>query len=371
MKGYKYSVLGASVLVIEASSLLDTVTEERIPEAIRSLADADYGAGASTVVLVEPVKLPDLTGDNSSLSPHAKTALAALLKQQSLAETTLVRAFFDSGDEIDLCPVSLCAVADYLFKSGSQKNIKLLTGVSNQHPSIHQVYRDLNENIYNAALGQPTHLPEHMVTDLYGEVSRRLQNDSAIEVICPTVKLNDEMYDLTFYAVFFGEPFLVCFVGGVLPEDQIDLFSDIFEQSLSVQSNLFQQIVSNFNPCEDMALASDLAEIAYETDNIFDSKTGINVVFARVNTDNSIDARFFRRKTCTETRLSGTGAAAASYVAHSLNMLSQSTVQVRGMINMNQGRHAAIVMQQSGGTWWFEAPVNCVWIGDIRVQGEE
>lgn len=351
--------------------IIDEVAGPIIPEqdrasTARQLADPDYGVGCAAVAFLCPIKPASKHGP---VPPGLAEQLVQLLQEQAVAEAFIVRTFLSSGHELALSATTLCAVADYLYRRDGRREVWLVAGTAISSLSLHYVYRDLNNPLYNAAIGQPARLSEQFINSLYSSLAAPIQANSVIEVLRPIITLSDGAWPFVLYGVCTGEPHLVCFVGKKVPaEGQSELLIDIFEHPAAVQATLFGQVMAHLNGCPEV-LSTPIypGETLTPPTSIFNPDEGVNLVFARVNGDSTIDARFYRRGSCREVRLSGTGAVAATLVAHELGLLPRPCAEVRGWLNIAEGRQEPVVVQRIGEVWWLEAPVELIWAGDLKV----
>ncbi len=365
MKGRKYTLSGVSVLVIQETAELSSEDEMRALIAQR-LADPSFGVGADIVAFFCRIDLSKPSSLNNYMMPTTADQLATVLREKDMSEAFLIRAFLPSGQELPSSAMAMGAVADYIYEIEHRKEVWFVGEFPLSTMTLYYVYRDLHASLYNIAIGQPNSLPKVYTSPLYRDVATTIAA-SPIEMIRTTITLESGTWPFIFYAVYTGDPHLVCFVGKLTPADsQNDLLADIFEQPVAAQSVLLEQVVAHINGSPGMLAIPSCSGVLESTPpTIFNPDEGINIVFARVNEDTTLDARFYRRGTCKEVRLSGTGAVAAVIVGHQQRLLPRPRAEVRGLLNVSEGRHEAVVVQRSNDVWWLETSVERIWSGQF------
>ena len=363
MEASKCSVMGNSILVLDGSDQSFSAVG-RLPELVRHLADPDFGAGAQVIVFI-------CSAEASCANQYSNLhRVAQLLEGQAISTTYLARSYLSNGSAVAMSVTGLCAVADHVFHRTGHYDAVFVCDLESGAPSAHYVYRDLYTPRYNVAVGRVGRFVPLRQSELLNSLLGHLPNAPEIAVIRPVITVGDFTWSQLFYVADVCDPYLVCFVGNLAPDEaKNDILCDVFERAIDEQQQLLAQIVRYLTGEQEThsdwmyprAIVNPLAGLLAPSQQI-------NIVFARVNENGAIDARFYRQGAACEARLSGSGAVAAAVAAYSTGLLREAGAEVRGLLNLADGHNEPVRIRRNGEIWWLEAPATLIWTGQLVVE---
>lgn len=353
----RYLILGTLVTVVDRLSI-DSDVEISYDELAHMLLDPNIGLGGAIVTFLDKCILPNIENNLTNIEEGAPD----YHDERKTKDCYETRTFCASGEEISFNASGLCAVSDVLSRLVNKKEFWLLGGINNGRKDLFYLYRDLNRPVYHLAVSKPQLLPDEFISPLYKSVAFQIPN-SVIQEMHTIVTINEEALPITIHSVFVGEPFVVCFVGTKPSlEDGNQRLEAFFDNE---HDQALVQIAADFNGLK-LETFPGLDDMPIAQPTIFDIDNGINVVFAKLNNDDTINTRFFRRGTGGEEVFSGTGAVATMAVVDCLAVLSKHQARFIGSADKTGGIDWATV-QSIGDKWWLKMPVKHLWSGVIEL----
>jgi diaminopimelate epimerase len=342
----KYTCYGNNFVIVD-QAIENTLSESEMSAFARAATDTAFGIGSDNLLVVQRCEEEVLREISRERGYWPR------LPDYHRADFVF-RMFEPNGEEALCCGNGLACIADYLGQQHKQANVKILTEVPLQRPSILRIGSIKDGHTSWVDLGEPRRTPSELVTP--GSTIPYTDSIELIEEL--TIQLGThelEPYSsetsiaLSGYLVFTGEPHLV-----VYPDE---IFSS------AALADCLYEIKAGSGDDADPAgeggrFGSKLIHrigsyVNTERRDMFPA--GVSVNFVRLHADDSVEYRCFERGIDRETLACGTGALASAYVSHHLRGIDQPTIEVVPHRCRWYDPEACIRVRGEGAVWMLES----------------
>jgi diaminopimelate epimerase len=340
----KHSSFGNSFVIVDEihGSLL---SEEEKQSFAYQATNECFGVGSDNFLVIQPCIPEVLEGINHSHHYWDK------IPDASRSEF-IFRMFEPDGTEAFSCGNGLMCAANFLYRRYGIKAARIMTEIPSRTPKIVRIGIEQSSGRSWANMGNPRRVPSEMVSPSIVE-----QYDNEIDIIRQIRIANYRESDgisffsketslsITGYLVFTGEPHFVIFTETGLSLKETACM--LFPSSLSNTRNSRAEKRVNAS-CELVDFIGKYFGRVYG--KVF--PIGININFVRFDRRaGALEYRCFERGINRETLACGTGALAAAFVAHRLNIMNSSRIKVLPHRCRWYAQDAEIEVQESMDGW--------------------
>lgn len=342
----KYTCYGNNFVIVD-QAIEKTLSESEMSLFARAATDTAFGIGSDNLLIVQRCEeevLRDIATERGYWTRLPDYHRADFI----------FRMFEPDGSEALCCGNGLACIADYLGHQHKQVNVKILTEVPLQRPSILRIGSIKDEHTSWVDLGEPRRTPSELITP-----GSAIPYTDSIELIEDfTVQLGDhelEPYsddrsiNLTGYLVFTGEPHLV-----VYPDE---IFS-----STALADSLYEAKPGSGDEVDSDGQREHFGSklihligsyVNTQCRSVFPA--GVSVNFVRLHANSAVEYRCFERGIDRETLACGTGALASAYVSHHLRGIDQPIIEVVPHRCRWYDPGARIQVSGEGAVWMLES----------------
>jgi len=342
----KYTCYGNNFVIVD-QALENTLSESEMSVFARAATDTAFGIGSDNLLVVQRC-------EEQVLRTIAKERGYWTRLPDYHRADFIFRMFEPDGQEALCCGNGLACIADYLGDRHESANVRILTEVPLQRPSILRIGSVKDDHTSWVDLGEPRRTPSELITP-----GRAIPYTDSIELV-EEFSIPLEMHQLNPYSdettmtlsgylVFTGEPHLVVFPDEAFSSPALadslyavepggGLEADGGGERAEFGSRLIHLIGSYVNT---------------QCRQIFPA--GVSINFVRLHANDAVEYRCFERGIDRETLACGTGALASAYVSHHLRGIDQPIIEVIPHRCRWFDPGARIQVSGNDGVWMLES----------------
>ncbi|OMH32750.1 diaminopimelate epimerase [Motiliproteus sp. MSK22-1] len=351
----KYTSCGNNFVIVDQTET-SLLNEAEFSAFAYQATNTNFGVGCDNLLVIQRCTDTSLNAINAERQYWESTP-------ESSQAAFLFRMFEPSGEEALCCGNGLMCIANYLFDEYGIDDTKILTEIPLSTPHVRTIGVSLEKDYVSggcddltsrrlwgwANMGTPRQAPTELATrGLLASLSNGIDVIDEIFVKLQTRELmsysNESELQLKGYLVFTGEPHLVIF-----PDQNFGnsiLANAIFgnhskdrqaDKANSFGSRFFEHVGTYINA---------------HYKHIFPA--GINVNFARIHNEETVENRCFERGINRETLACGTGALAVAYVVQELQTSKVTTIDILPHRCRWHEADACIRAEQRDTGWYLE-----------------
>jgi diaminopimelate epimerase len=340
----KHSLFGNSFVIVD-ETYGPLLSEEEKQSFAYQATNECFGIGSDNFLVIQPCIPEVLEGINRRRRYWDK------IPDVSRSDF-IFRMFEPNGMEAFSCGNGLMCVANLLYRRYGIKSARIMTEIPSRTPVIVRIGVEQSSGRSWANMGRPRRVPSEMASpsmvehyDNEIDLVRQINIADYRESDGISFFSKETTLSITGYLVFTGEPHLVVFTETGLSLKETACM--IFPSSLSSKRNFKTEKRINAG-----SKLIDFIGKYFERacGEIF--PIGINIDFVRLDKQNgALEYRCFERGINRETLACGTGALAAAFVAHRLNIIDSSPVKVLPHRCRWYVQDAEIEVQESMDGW--------------------